>query len=81
MWLKRAGCGFDPHCRGNELLFLNILISSLWHQGKSLALSSATQQAIPRKTRRQLGNGVSYHYVPAAYSTMCGVIQREADLI
>ena len=35
--------------RGNELLFINILISSLWQQGYSPVLSSATQQAIPRK--------------------------------
>ena len=43
--------------RGNEIL--NIFISSLWHQGKSPALSSATQYAMPRKIPRKGGNGVS----------------------
>ena len=44
--------------RGNELLFLNIFISSFQCLGKS-PLSSATQHAMPRKTRQKVGNGVS----------------------
>ena len=43
--------------RGNELfiLLVNIFISALWHQGKSLPLSSATQPAMPRKTSAASG--------------------------
>ena len=44
--------------RGNSLLFIKILISSLCHQGKIPALSSTTQHAVSRKIRRKLGNGV-----------------------
>ena len=33
--------------RGNELLFFNIFISSLWQQGKDPTLISATQHAMP----------------------------------
>ena len=36
--------------RGNELLFINIVISSLWHQAKSPALRFATQHTMPRKS-------------------------------
>ena len=43
---------------GNRLLFTNIFISSLWHQGKSPALSSTTQHAMPLKIQRKVGNGV-----------------------
>ena len=34
------------HTREGELLFMNIYISSFWHQGKSMALNSDTQQAM-----------------------------------
>ena len=44
--------------RVNELLFLNIFISSLWPQSKSPTLSSAIQQVMPQKIRRKVGNGV-----------------------
>ena len=36
----------------NELLFMNIFFSSLWHQGTIPALSSATLHAMLRKIRR-----------------------------
>ena len=42
--------------RGNELLFINIFISSLWRQGKSPALNFTKQYA--RKNRLKVGNGV-----------------------
>ena len=35
--------------KGNKLLFNNNFFTSLWHQGKSLVLSSATQRAMPQK--------------------------------
>ena len=34
--------------RGNELLFINICISSLWYKAKIPSLISATQNAMPR---------------------------------
>ena len=37
--------------RGNTLLFIYILISSLWRQGKISTLSSGIKHAIPRKNR------------------------------
>ena len=40
--------------RRNELLFINISIFSFWHQGINLALSSATQHAMPRKIQRKV---------------------------
>ena len=64
--------------RGNESLFLNILISSFWRQGKMPALSTPTQHQMPRKIRRKVENGVSYHYVSSAHPAVCE-IQREAD--
>ena len=35
--------------RENELLFINILITSLWYQGKNAALNSTTQHTVPHK--------------------------------
>ena len=76
--------GLTP-TRGNKLLYVvrneNIIfISSFWHQGKSLALGSAVQLAMSRKIRWKVGNGMSYRYVPSAYSAVCR-IQCEADMI
>ena len=34
--------------QGNELLFINIFILSLWYQDKSTVLSSATHRALPQ---------------------------------
>ena len=75
----------------NELLFIDILISSLWHQGKSSVLNFATQHAIPLKfggkcgTESVLTLGQKEPIVKAlcqaeAYPGMCG-IQGDADLI
>ena len=41
--------------RGIELLFINIVISSLWHQAKSPALRPATQHTMPPKFDGMLG--------------------------
>ena len=55
---RKGGCAVGSFpSRGNELLFINILISSLWYQG--LALSSSTQHEMLRKIQRRVGNGVS----------------------
>ena len=43
--------------RRNKLLLINIFFSSLWHQGKSIALSSDTQHAIAQKIGGKWGNG------------------------
>ena len=39
--------------RGNVLLFINICISSLWHQDKCPAFGAATHYAVPRKIQRK----------------------------
>ena len=61
--------------RGNErFIYINIFISSLWLRGKSAALTSATQHAIPPESSER-----SILAVGSAYPTVCG-IQLEADL-
>ena len=52
-----------------EIIIFNC---SLWHQGKSPVLSS-TQDAMPQKNWREVGNGVFYHYVPSAYFAVCNM--------
>ena len=66
--------------RKNELLFINIFISSLCDQGKSSALSFATQHIMPCKIRRKVGNEMSSDKVPCAYPVICE-IQGEAVCI
>ena len=68
--LKTGRCNFHAMVvgsiltQGNELLFISILISSLWQPGNSQVFSSATQHARSCKIRRKEGNGVqSFNFV------------------
>ena len=64
---------------GMHNYFINIFITSLWHQNESLALNSSTQHAMAWKIPRKVGNRVSQHLGLSALPC-CG-IQLKAEHI
>ena len=63
--------------KGIELLFFNFCISSLWHQGKSPALSCTAQHAMPRKILREMWEterlNTLFSFLPSAYHSACRI--------
>ena len=64
----------------NELLFINIFISSNsnWHQDKSPTLNFVIQHAMLRKIRRKVGNGA---LTLGSLYLLCCALWDKADLL